>query len=97
MQFLCGHPCVYCTNVTKMPLLVHVQALQSKITSQSQRLGVFGSMLGDKAAEVTAMAQQSFGDISLPSALTSALGTSGTDRSAAGLLSTFRGSFHTAS
>ena len=30
-----------------------VQALQSKITSQSQRLGVFGSMLGDKAAEVT--------------------------------------------
>ncbi|CAL8464776.1 g4311 [Coccomyxa elongata] len=71
------------------------EALQSKITSQSQRLGVFGSMLGDKAAEVTAMAQQSFGDISLPSALTSALGTAATDRSAAGLLSTFRGSFHT--
>ena len=46
--------------------------------------------------QVTAMAQQSFGDISLPSALTSALGTAGTgDRSAAGLLSTFRGSFHT--
>ncbi|KAK9916663.1 hypothetical protein WJX75_005479 [Coccomyxa subellipsoidea] len=80
-------------HLLKSPL----QALQSKITSQSQRLGVFGSMLGDKAAEVTAMAQQSFGDISLPSALTSALGNTGTDRSAAGLLSTFRGSFHTAS
>lgn len=81
-----------------------MQALQSKITSQSQRLGVFGSMLGDRAAEVTAMAQQSFGDISLPSAFTSALplqlAGGGDDRNgaaasstASGLLSSLRGSF----
>lgn len=65
-----------------------MQALQSKFTSQS--LGAFGSLLGDKAAEVTAMAQQSLGDMSmgLPSSLTSALG-SGTS-GASGLLSTLR-------
>lgn len=62
-----------------------LQALQSRFTSQ--RLG-FGSLsvLGDKAAEVTAMAQQSFGDLpSFPSGLTS--GFTG----ASGLLAGFRG------
>ncbi|KAK9806237.1 hypothetical protein WJX72_006789 [[Myrmecia] bisecta] len=54
--------------------------LQSKFTSQ--RLGAFGSLLGDKAAEVTAMAQQSFGDMLQPAFPLS---------SASGLLSTFRG------
>ncbi|KAK9864885.1 hypothetical protein WJX84_005968 [Apatococcus fuscideae] len=62
-----------------------IEALQSRFTSQ--RLG-FGSLsvLGDKAAEVTAMAQQSFGDLpSFPSGLTS--GFTG----ASGLLAGFRG------
>ena len=67
-----------------------VQALQSKFSSQSQRFGVFGTLLGDKAAEVTAMAQQSFSDITLPSAFASAPGASG-------LLSSFKGSFQGAS
>jgi hypothetical protein len=88
-----------CAGDTEGCFCALTQALQSKITSQSQRLGVFGSMLGDKAAEVTAMAQQSFGDISLPSAFTSALpqlagergGAGGT--TASGLLSSFRGNF----
>ena len=78
------------------------QALQSRISSQSQRLGVFGSLLGDKAAEVTAMAQQSFGDMSLPSAFASALQSAGAaagpdSRGAGGtLLSSLRGSFNAA-
>ena len=57
-----------CSKLVSCPtvLLVLMQALQSKFTSQSQRLGVFGTLLGDKAAEVTAMAQQSFSDIALP-------------------------------
>ncbi|KAK9836059.1 hypothetical protein WJX84_002269, partial [Apatococcus fuscideae] len=62
-----------------------MEALQSRFTSQ--RLG-FGSLsvLGDKAAEVTAMAQQSFGDLpSFPTGLTS--GFTG----ASGLLAGFRG------
>jgi hypothetical protein len=75
------------------------QALHSKLTSQGQRLGVFGSMLGDKAAEVTAMAQQSFGDMSLPSAFASALPQLAADRGAAAstLLSSFRGPFQSGS
>lgn len=62
--------------------------MQNKFTSQ--RLGAFGSLLGDKAAEVTAMAQQSLGDMSmgLPSSFTSALGTGA--GGASGLLSTLR-------
>ena len=72
-----------------------VQALQSRFTSQSQRLGVFGTLLGDKAAEVTAMAQQSFSDIALPSAFASALASD--KGSASGLLSSFKGSFQGAS
>ena len=83
--------------------LTCAQALQNRISSQSTRLGAFGSLLGDKAAEVTAMAQQSFGDISLPSALASALqGASAAAPNQAGvgggstLLSSFRGSFHAA-
>ena len=64
-----------------------LQALQSRFTAQ--RLGALGSLLGDRAAEVTAMAQQSFSDISLPSAFTSALG--GSSGSATGLLASFRG------
>ena len=76
--------------------------LQSRSSSPSQRLGVFGSLLGDKAAEVTAMAQQSFGDMSLPSAFASALQSAGAaagpDRGAGGgtLLSSLRGSFNAA-
>ena len=77
-----------------------MQALQSRISSQSARLGVFGSLLGDKAAEVTAMAQQSFGDISLPSAFASALQGGAPYQAGTGggstLLSSFRGSFNTA-
>jgi hypothetical protein len=76
---------------------LRVQALQNRISSQSTRLGAFGSLLGDKAAEVTAMAQQSFGDISLPSALASALQGAPNQASAGGgstLLSSFRGSFN---
>lgn len=79
------------------------QALQSRISSQGQRLGVFGSLLGDKAAEVTALAQQSFGDMSLPSAFASALqgagGAAGPDRggtTGGTLLSSLRGSFNAA-
>lgn len=64
-----------------------LQALQSRFTSQ--RLGALGSLLGDRAAEVTAMAQQSFSDMSLPTAFTSALGSSG--GGATGLLASFRG------
>lgn len=71
-----------------------VQDLQSRW--KTQRFGALGSMLGDKAAEVTALAQQSLGDSSaslgLHSAFTSAfshlpLGA----QSAGGLLSSFRG------
>lgn len=72
-----------------------MQALQTRISSQSQRLGVFGTLLGDKAAEVTAMAQQSFSDIALPSAFASALASE--RGSASGLLSSFKGSFQGAS
>ena len=64
-----------------------MQALQTKFTAQ--RFGALGSLLGDRAAEVTAMAQQSFSDISLPSAFSSALG--GTAGGGTGLLASFRG------
>ncbi len=75
----------------RLTTAIVAQALQTRITNQSQRLGVFGTLLGDKAAEVTAMAQQSFSDIALPSAFASALQS---DRgSASGLLSSFKGSF----
>ena len=77
--------------------LLLLQALQSRFTSQSQRLGVFGTLLGDKAAEVTAMAQQSFSDIALPSAFASALASGADKNSASGLLSSFKGSFQGAS
>lgn len=63
------------------------ESLQSRFTSQ--RLGALSSLLGDRAAEVTAMAQQSFSDIGLPSAFTSALGGSSTGASS--LLASFRG------
>jgi hypothetical protein len=46
-----------------------LQALQSKFSSQ--RLGAFGTLLGDKAAEMTSMASQSFGDYLQPSAASS--------------------------
>ena len=85
--------CVPCTTAA----LLLLQALQSRFTSQSQRLGVFGTLLGDKAAEVTAMAQQSFSDIALPSAFASALASGPDKNSASGLLSSFKGSFQGAS
>ena len=67
------------------------QALQTRWNTQ--RLGAFGSLLGDKAAEVTAMAQQSLGDSnSLHSAFTSAFSTLQHNApSAGGLLSSLRG------
>lgn len=40
----------------------------------TQRLGALSSLLGDKAAEVTALAQQSLGEMSLPVTLTSSSG-----------------------
>ena len=85
----------FCTRLVSCPaaVLLLLQALQSKFTSQSQRLGVFGTLLGDKAAEVTAMAQQSFSDIALPSAFASALASGADKNSASGLLSSFKGSF----
>ncbi len=49
---------------------------------------MFGALIGDKAAEVTALAQQSFGEMALPSALQQALGGSG--GSASSLLSSLR-------
>ncbi|KAK9841813.1 hypothetical protein WJX81_004723 [Elliptochloris bilobata] len=65
------------------------EALQSKLAREGGRLGVFGALIGDKAAEVTALAQQSFGEMALPSALQQALGGSG--GSASTLISTLRG------
>lgn len=74
-----------------------LQALQNKFTAgttgTSQRLGAFGSLLGDKAAEVTAMAQQSLGDY-VPSAFPSGLASSGLSNlthGASGLLAGFKG------
>ena len=73
-----------------------LQTIQARLPRA--RLGAFGALLGDKAAEVTALAQASFtdmalpsalSDMSLPSALTSALGTGSSG--AAGLLSSLRG------
>ena len=64
-----------------------MQAIGTKFSSQ--RLGALGSLLGDRAAEVTAMAQQSFSDISLQSAFSSALGGSSTGGT--GLLASLRG------
>lgn len=74
-----------------------MQSLQSKFsagtTASSQRLGAFGSLLGDKAAEVTAMAQQSLGDY-VPSAFPSGLAStslSGFTSQASGLFAGFKG------
>ena len=74
-----------------------VQTLQSKFsagtTGTSQRLGAFGSLLGDKAAEVTAMAQQSLGDY-VPTAFPSGLASSslsGFTSGASGLFAGFKG------
>lgn len=74
-----------------------MQNLQSKFsagtTASSQRLGAFGSLLGDKAAEVTAMAQQSLGDY-VPTAFPSGLASSslsGFTSQASGLLAGFKG------
>jgi len=74
-----------------------VQNLQSKFsagtTGTSQRLGAFGSLLGDKAAEVTAMAQQSLGDY-VPTAFPSGLASSslsGFTSGASGLFAGFKG------
>ena len=47
-----------------------VQALQS---STSQRLGAFGTLLGDKAAEMTSMASSGLGDLLQPNAASSLL------------------------
>ncbi len=59
--------------------LIVVQTLQSKFsagtTGTSQRLGAFGSLLGSKTAEETAMAQQSLGDYA-PTAFPSGLAAS---------------------
>ena len=65
-----------------------MQALQLQSKFTAQRFGALGSLLGDRAAEVTAMAQQSFSDISLP-AFSTALGASSGGGS--GLLASFRG------
>ena len=67
-----------------------VQALQTRFGGQ--RLGALGALLGDKAAEVTAMAQQSLGDsATLQSAFTSAFSQLGGGAGAAsGLLSSLR-------
>ncbi|KAL3140348.1 hypothetical protein ABBQ38_004612 [Trebouxia sp. C0009 RCD-2024] len=74
-----------------------LESLQSKFsagtTASSQRLGAFGSLLGDKAAEVTAMAQQSLGDY-VPSAFPSGLAStslSGFTSQASGLFAGFKG------
>ena len=66
------------------------QALQSRFGGQ--RLGALGALLGDKAAEVTAMAQQSLGDpTTLQSAFTSAFSQLGGGAGAAsGILSSLR-------
>ena len=73
------------------------QNLQSRFsagtTGTSQRLGAFGSVLGDKAAEITAMASQSLGDYvptAFPSGLASS-GLSGLTSGASGLLAGFKG------
>ncbi|GIL55296.1 hypothetical protein Vafri_10857 [Volvox africanus] len=53
-----------------------LSALHARL--QAGSLGSFGSLLGDKAAEVTAMAQQRFGDLGFGDYLpTSALGSAG--------------------
>ncbi|GIL93223.1 hypothetical protein Vretimale_8139 [Volvox reticuliferus] len=53
-----------------------LSALHARL--QAGSLGQFGSLLGDKAAEVTAMAQQRFGDLGFGDYLpTSALGSAG--------------------
>lgn len=74
-----------------------MQNLQSRFsagtTASSQRLGAFGSLLGDKAAEVTAMAQQSLGDY-VPTAFPSGLASSslsGLTSQASGLFAGFKG------
>ncbi|KAL0023565.1 hypothetical protein WJX77_002562 [Trebouxia sp. C0004] len=74
-----------------------LENLQSKFsagtTGTSQRLGAFGSLLGDKAAEVTAMAQQSLGDY-VPTAFPSGLASSslsGFTSGASGLFAGFKG------
>lgn len=49
-----------------------LESLQSHFAAQ--RLGALSSLLGDKAAEVTALAQQSLGEMSLPVTLSSSSG-----------------------
>ena len=78
-----------CLSVSHGQCRLCAQALQSKLAREGGRLGVFGALIGDKAAEVTALAQQSFGEMALPSALQQALG--GSSGSASSLLSTLRG------
>ena len=77
--------------------LCFLQNLQSRFTAgtsgTSQRLGAFGSLLGDKAAEVTAMAQQSLGDY-VPTAFPSRLSSSSLSdfmSGATGLFAGFKG------
>ena len=86
-----SHPIESVTHWHSLTGLLGGQALQSRWNTQ--RLGAFGSLLGDKAAEVTAMAQQSLGDsASLHSAFTNAFShLQGTAPSAGGLLSSLRG------
>jgi len=63
-----------CLALEPRPRRPRAQALQSTLAREGGRLGVFGALIGDKAAEVTALAQQSFGEMALPSALQHALG-----------------------
>ena len=93
-----------CMNANKLRYTprVHVpccalQNLSSRLTAgttgTSQRLGAFGSLLGDKAAEVTAMASQSLGDY-VPTAFPSGLASSslsGFTSGASGLFAGFKG------
>ena len=74
-----------------------MQNLQSKFsagtTASSQRLGAFGSLLVDKSAEVTALAQQSLGDYgptAFPKGLSSS-SLSGFTSQASGLFAGFKG------
>ncbi|KAL6758300.1 hypothetical protein V8C86DRAFT_2599273 [Haematococcus lacustris] len=65
-------------------------ALQARLQQQAGSLGSLGSILGDKAAEMTAMAQQRFGDSGIVSHLGDILGGAGGLGSATtGLLSSF--------
>ena len=77
-----------------MGACLNTQGLQNRFTTgTSERFGAFSSLLGGKAAEVTAMAQQSIGDV-LPSAFPGGLSSSslsGFTSGASGFLSSFKG------